>query len=329
MNVLTFGEMLLRLTTDPAVRLQQTNQFDFYYGGAEANVAVSLANLGIESKYVTKVPNNQIGQACARYLQSNRVDATSVLYGGDRLGIYFVEAGIGNRSSEVVYDRKFSSFANLQVTEIDWDRLLEDVDLFHTTGITLALSEELRHITKEAMQVARSKGVKISFDFNYRSKLWSQEEASVAIQDVLPFVDIAFCNDMDAKYLLNIGEQADLASYYTQIQYRYPNIELFASTTRKVGTASHHSLQGNLFMKGFLEKSAQFTINPVIDRIGGGDAYAAGILYGYLHNWSEEKMASFAIANAVLKHTIRGDGNIFSAEEVESYRVSSNKEISR
>ncbi len=329
MRVLTFGEMLLRLTTDPTVHLQQTNQFDFYYGGAEANVAVSLANLGITSRYITKVPANNIGNACENYLQANGVEINELVYGGDRLGLYFVESGFGNRASQVTYDRKFSSFANIRSDEIDWDQVLEGVDVFHTTGITLALSEELRMITRRAMQKARQRGIKVSFDFNYRSKLWSQKQASAAIQEVLPFVDIAFCNSMDAVYLLGIEQQDDLRAYYLTIQDTYPNIALFASTTRKVASSSKHSLQGNLYTKGRIQQSIEYTIDPVIDRIGGGDAYAAGIIYGFLNNWSEEKIVSFATANAVLKHTIKGDGNVFSAEEVEQFSASMNQEISR
>ncbi|MGN8645956.1 PfkB family carbohydrate kinase [Gracilibacillus sp. HCP3S3_G5_1] len=329
MRVLTFGEMLMRLTTDPASSLHQANHFDFYYGGAEANVAVSLANLGITTRYMTKVPENNIGKACARYLQANGVEADALIYGGDRLGIYFVEAGIGNRTSQVTYDRKFSSFATIRSDEIDWDHLLEEVDVFHTTGITLALSKELQVITQEAMEKARDRGIKVSFDFNYRSKLWSLEQASGVIQEILPFVDIAFCNDLDALHLLGLEQQDDLTAYYLNIQHKYPNIVLLASTTRNVESASKHFLLGNLFMKGCLARSIEYEIDPVVDRIGGGDAYAAGVIYGYLNNWSAENTVSFATANAVLKHTIRGDGNLFSAEEVEQFRTSINQEINR
>ncbi|KAB8137588.1 sugar kinase [Gracilibacillus oryzae] len=336
MKVLTFGEMLLRLTTDPTVRLQQTNQFTFYYGGAEANVAVSLANFGVETSYISKVPDNTIGEACEKYLQSYRINTGNLLKGGERLGLYYVESGIGNRSSQVTYDRKFSSFSQLQKDELDWDRILEGIDLFHTTGITLALSKELQEITLFAMKQAKQRGIKVSFDFNFRSKLWSQKEASEAIVKVLPYVDIAFCNHMDAVYLLHIdplkeegNHQQKLKYYYEEIQKRYPGITTFASTKREVKTSSEHKLEGYIFTNQELVKTDSYHIDPVIDRIGGGDAYAAGILFGVMNKWNPDKIVNFATAASVLKHTITGDANAFSAAEVEQFMQSLNQEISR
>ncbi|MFC4402709.1 sugar kinase [Gracilibacillus xinjiangensis] len=336
MKVLTFGEMLMRLTTDPTVRLQQSNHFTFYYGGAEANVAVSLANFGVDTAFISKVPDNSIGEACVKYLQSNRIDTSNLLKGGSRLGLYFVESGIGNRSSQVTYDRKFSSFSELKQEELDWDRILENVDLFHTTGITLALSKELEEVTLRAMKQAKNRGIKISFDFNFRAKLWTQQEASTAIQKVLPYVDIAFCNHLDAVYLLNIDPFEEQVShinklnyYYKEIQAKYPNISVFASTKRGVKSSSEHLLEGYLFADQQLLKTHTYTIDPVIDRIGGGDAYAAGVLFGLLSKWDTDKIANFATGASVLKHTIVGDGNAFSPEEVEQFLQSVNQEISR
>ncbi|WP_058308884.1 sugar kinase [Gracilibacillus massiliensis] len=336
MKVLTFGEMLLRLSSDPTVKLPQTNQLFFYYGGAEANVAVSLAHLGIPTEYLTKVPDNNIGEGCKQYLLANQVSINHLLFGGARLGLYFVESGIANRASNVTYDRKYSSFSKVKVEEFNWDTILADVDLFHTTGITLALSQELRDITLHAMQAAKEKGIKVSFDFNYRAKLWSQIEAKNAFEQVLDYVDIAFCNHMDAIYLLGITqaeagweEEQQLNYYYQNIQKKYPSIRYLASTTRKVISSSKHLLQGNLFANGRLYRSSEYAIEPVVDRIGGGDAYAAGIIFSYLNQWQENKMVSFAIANAVLKHSIKGDGNVFKAEEVAQFMETVNQEISR
>lgn len=336
MSVVTFGEMLMRLTTDPTARLQQTNQFSFYYGGAEANVAVSLANFGVNTSYISRVPLNLIGDTCERYLRGCSVDTSFLLKGGDRLGLYFVESGIGNRPGQVIYDRKFSSFSQIKKENIEWDRILEGVELFHTTGITLALSEELQEITIEGMKRAKEQGIKVSFDFNYRAKLWSQQEASIVIQKALPYVDIAFCNHMDAIYLLNIEpveeeltHKEKLQYYYDNIRELYPNIELFASTKRDVKSSSVHFLQGYLYREGMLEQTATYTIEPIIDRIGGGDAYAAGILYGILHRWNPIDMVRFATGASVLKHTVKGDGNAFSVPEVEQFIQSINQEINR
>lgn len=335
MRVLTFGEMLMRLTSNATTRLHQSNIFTYYYGGAEANVAISLANFGLDTTYVTKLPEQAIGHACMHYLRSHQVDTKEIVLGGDRLGIYFVEAGIGNRQSQVTYDRKYSSFQQIKKEELDWERILDNVDIFHTTGITLALSEELQDITVIAMQKAKEKGIKVSFDFNFRAKLWKQYDASVAIKKVLPYVDIAFCNHMDAMYLLNMKEidveshEEILKHYYKQINEQYPSISIFASTKRNVLTSSKHELEGYVYHNGKLSKTSMYTIDPVIDRIGGGDAYAAGILYGYSQQWEMKRIVSFATAASVLKHTIEGDGNAFSVEEVEKFIQSNNKEISR
>ncbi|SER28975.1 2-dehydro-3-deoxygluconokinase [Gracilibacillus ureilyticus] len=336
MRVVTFGEMLMRLTTDPTVRLQQSNLFTYYYGGAEANVAVSLADFGVDTLYISKVPDNSIGEACEKYLQSNQIDTRHLLKGGDRLGLYFVESGIGNRSSQVTYDRKFSSFSQLKQEEVNWDRILEGADLFHTTGITLALSEELREITLEAMKQAKNRGIKVSFDFNFRAKLWSQQEASKAIEKVLPFIDIAFCNHMDAVHLLNIevlenetDHEEKLTYYYKQIQAKYPNIQVFASTKREVVSSSSHRLEGYLFADQHISKTHTYTIEPVVDRIGGGDAYAAGVLFGILSKWDPDKTVHFATGASVLKHTLAGDGNAFSIAEVEQFTQNVSQEISR
>ncbi|ENH96507.1 2-dehydro-3-deoxygluconate kinase [Gracilibacillus halophilus YIM-C55.5] len=336
MKVITFGEMLLRLTTANDQRFYQANKLDVYYGGAEANLAISLANFGFEVDYVSRLPDHFIGEAAIRYLASHQVGTNQILRGGERLGTYYVEAGIGNRSSAVTYDRKFSSFATVDPGVFDWNMIFEGADVFHTTGITLALSSSLRQITKQAMQAAKEKGMTVSFDFNYRSKLWSQKEASQAIQEVLPYVDMAFCNHMDAIYLLGIDEALEqwdgrrkLQYYYQQIQEKFPSIQIFASTKREVVSTSKHYLQGNFYINDELYQTSSFAIEPVIDRIGGGDAYAAGILTGHLNGWRPEKIVSFATSAAVLKHTIKGDGNAFSSFEVEQFQENMGQEIKR
>jgi 2-dehydro-3-deoxygluconokinase len=322
-KVVTLGEIMMRLSTCTGERLSQTNQLSIHYGGAEANVAVSLAHFGYDPFFLSKVPSNLLGKAVEMHLKSHAVHTNYLLKGGERLGTYYLETGIGERSPQVVYDRKYSSFSNLKVDELNLDEILHGTSLFHVSGITLALSAELQDLVLLTLKKAKELGVVTSFDFNYRAKLWSQQEAAEAIKPLLPFIDICSCGELDAVYLLGI-EKADqshskecrLKYYYDTISEKYPNIKYLTSTFREVISSSSNKLTGNLFVDGVLYQSKVHYIDAIVDRVGGGDAFAAGILYGFLQGLQPQEIISFAAAASALKHTVHGDCNVFSVNEI-------------
>ncbi|PLR90025.1 2-dehydro-3-deoxygluconokinase [Bacillus sp. T33-2] len=322
-KIVTLGEIMLRLSTPTGIRLSQTDQFSAHYGGAEANVAVSLAQFGYAVYFVTKVPDHPLGKAVEQHLKCHGVQTNYLLKGGERLGTYYLEAGAGERSAQVTYDRKNSSFSKLGVDEVKIEEILQGASLFHVTGITLALSPSLRELVLLILLKAKELGVKTSFDFNYRAKLWSQDEASEAVKPLLPYIDICFCGELDAVHILGVhpadgslSQEERLINYYQTIKEMYPNIQYLCSTFRTVISASSNKLQGNLYVGGKLHQSNVHTIEPIVDRVGGGDAFAAGILSGILEEIPAEEMVSFAAAASALKHTIQGDCNIFSREEI-------------
>lgn len=325
-KIITFGELLLRLSTRIGERTVQANELTMHYGGAEANVAVSLSNFGHDVRFVSKVPNNSLGHAAERHLRMYGVDTSDLLRGGERLGTYYLETGVGERSAQVTYDRKYSSISELSKDEIDFDEIFQGAKLFHVSGITPALSPALQVLTLRALQQAKDHGVMTSFDFNYRSKLWSQKEAADAITPLLPYVDICSCGELDAIHLLSIEEAADsldkeqkLQYYYDKIQKMYPNITYMSSTFRQVVSASANMLQGNFYTAGVLYHSKVHHIEPIVDRVGGGDAFAAGILHGIIDEQTPEQIVTFATAASALKHTVHGDCNVFSVEEIKEF----------
>jgi 2-dehydro-3-deoxygluconokinase len=237
-----------------------------------------------------------------------------------------LEAGVGERSAQVTYDRNYSSFSTLKSEEVKLEEILQGASLFHVSGITLALSPELRNLTLLALKKAKEYEVKTSFDFNYRAKLWSQQEAAKAIKPLLPFIDICLCGDLDAVHLLGIDHADDSLSqverlkyYYQKMKDMYPNIQYMSSTFRTVISASSNKLQGNLFVDGKLYQSKVHHIEPIVDRVGGGDAFAAGVLHGILEEVTPEKIVSFATAASALKHTIHGDCNVFTKDEINQF----------
>jgi 2-dehydro-3-deoxygluconokinase len=335
-KIITLGEIMLRFSTNTGERLFKAGQTQMNYGGAEANVAVSLSRFGYQSYFVSKVPDNMLGSAVEGHLQSNEVQTDFLLKGGERLGTYYVESGVGPRSTQVTYDRKYSSFSKLTLEEIDFDEAFQDVSLFHVTGITAALSPNLKEIVLHSLKKAKENGITTSFDFNYRAKLWSQKEAAETIKTYLPYVDIAFCGELDAIYLLGIEiaeptleAGAKLEYYYQKIKQMYPNIRYMSSTFRQVLSASTNTLQGNFYFDGTLYQSKVYPIEHIVERIGGGDAFAAGIIYGILEGLAPEEVIEFATAASVLKHTVHGDCNIFSPNEIIDFASQSPGKIVR
>ncbi|WP_042461651.1 sugar kinase [Neobacillus dielmonensis] len=335
-KVVTFGEILLRLSTDMGERVTQARQINMHYGGAEANVSISLALFGHDVYFVSKVPENVLGAAVESHLKSYGVHTDFLLRGGDRLGTYYVESGVGPRSAQVTYDRKYSSVSQLTLAELNWDEIFKDASLFHVTGITAALAPGMREIVLYSLQKAKEYGVTVSFDFNYRAKLWSQQEAAETIKTYLPYVDICSCGELDAIYLLGIAKAEEslepvekLTYYYQKITEQYPNIKYISSTFRGVISASTNTLQGNFYRDGVLYQSKVFQIDHIVDRVGGGDAFAAGVLHGILKGLAPEELIGFATAASVLKHTVYGDCNIFSEDEILSFANSAPGRIVR
>ena len=332
-NVLTLGEIMLRLSTEPGSRIGQASHFQAHYGGGEANVAISLAHFGHHVSFASKVPDSALGEAVKRHLQGNGVSTDFLLTGGPRLGTYYMESGIGERSAKVIYDRAGSSFATMMETEWDIEQLFAGMDLFHISGITAALSDKWKDLTLKLVKKAKDSNVKISFDINYRGKLWSQQEAGETIRRIMPYVDYCSAGKMDALYLLDIptyhGTDKELVYYYNEISRNYSNIQLIYSTNREIKSASSNQLQGTLWVGGNYYESQTHHISPIVDRVGGGDAFAAGILQGILNQSEPQEMINFATAASALKHTVYGDCNQFSKEEINEFLKSGSGKIIR
>ncbi|MGG0516458.1 sugar kinase [Bacillus pseudomycoides] len=332
-KVVTLGEIMLRLSTTDGIRISQTKSFQAHYGGGEANVAVSLANYGHEVYFASKIPEaNNLSESVKRHLQSYGVSTKYLLQGGPRLGTYYLEAGTGERGASVIYDRAYSSFSLMAEDEWNSAKIFKDVDIFHVSGITPALSHRWRKLILDLIQSAKAAGCKISFDINYRGKLWTQAEASETIKKILPFVDYCSAGKLDAIYLLGISEyneSDELICYYQEIQKIYPSIQVLYSTKREVISASANDLTGFLWMGQQLFQSKTHHIDPIVDRVGSGDAFSGGVLHGLLEGMTPQKIIDFGTAAAALKHTVEGDCNQFSVSEVENFLKASSGKIIR
>lgn len=329
-KVVCLGEIMQRLTTQAGIRLNQADQLAVYYGGGEANVAISLANYGHQAIFASKLPNNPFGKAVEGHLKNYGIITEFLLKGTGRLGTYYVEQGIGQKATKVVYDRNYSTFALMEEVEWDMPSLFRGVDLFHVSGITPALSATWQKQTIELMRAAKVAGCRISFDSNYRQTLWTQKAAGAFLQEALPYVDYLSAGPLDAIHLLGIPEKSRAAdSYYLEMQRMFPNIAAFFSTKRVVHSASSNELQGNLWISGECYQSKNYVIDSIVDRIGGGDAFTGGILQGLLTNEPPQEIIDFATAAAVLKHFVKGDCNQFSQVEVRAFLENDSGKINR
>ena len=323
MRIAGFGEIMLRLATNKGFMVSNTNNYNANYGGGEANVLISLSKFGLDTKMITKVSNNDLGEGVISYLNSHRIDTKHVLWGDERTGIYFLEVGGGNRASKVIYDRSDSAFSNMKVTDLDIEQALYDVDLFHFSGITLALSKEIRKLTMDILKYCKSNNIMVSYDSNYRAKMWTLEEARQATLDILPFVNILSAGILDAENILKMNCEYEckyekLNYYYNKINSDYPNIKHMFSSIRTLQSVSVNTLQCNYYTDYKLYTSKEYVIDDIVDRVGGGDALTAGILYSILNNKEADYVAEFATASSVLKHSIYGDANLVNVEDVES-----------
>jgi 2-dehydro-3-deoxygluconokinase len=328
-KIITFGEIMMRLTPPGFLRFGQARSFDLIYGGGEANVAVSLAEFGLPVDYVTRLPNNDLGEACLMYLRQFGVGVSKVVRGGDRIGIYFMENGAMQRASKVIYDRANSSFASLNTGMIDWDTVFSGADWFHWTGITPAVSEGAANACLEGIQSARQKGLTVSCDLNYRKNLWKWgKKASEVMPEFVSLCDVAIGNEEDAEKVFGIKDpevdvnagKVDADSYLyvcNQLAEKFPNLKTIAITLRGSISASHNTWSGVLWKEGAFFTGKQFDMTHIVDRVGGGDAFAAGLIYGLLtFGEDSSKALNFAVAAACLKHSVFGDFNMTTVDEV-------------
>lgn len=334
MRVAGFGEIMLRLSTNKGQMITQCDSFNANYGGGEANVLVSLSNYGVNTRMLTSVSNNDIGKTIINYLRSQNVDTDFIKSSDKRTGIYFLQVGSGNRSSKVIYDRADSAFANMKIEDMDIEKALEGVDVFHFSGITLALSEELRKLTMKILEYCKQNNIMVSYDSNYRAKLWSLEEARKATLDILPYVNLLSAGILDAENILLMScdledKQEKLKHYYDEIRKSYPSIKHMFSSMRGIQSTTVNTLQCNYYTGGELYSSSVITIDDIVDRVGGGDSLTAGILYSILNNKDEKYTCEFATCASVLKHSIHGDANLVTVEEVESLMYSGVGQIAR
>jgi 2-dehydro-3-deoxygluconokinase len=328
-KVVTFGEIMLRLSTPGFERFSQARSFDIHYGGGEANVAVSLANYGELVEFVTRLPGNELGEACLAELRSRRVMTSHILRGGERLGIYFLETGAVQRGSKVIYDRSGSSFATLQPGMIDWNSIFAEADWFHWTGITPAVSQGAAGACREAILAARANGLTVSCDLNYRAKLWKWgKSAGEVMGELVGMCDLALGNEEDAEKVFGIhAEGADVTggkvnpdqyrSVCQALAERFSSLKTIAITLRGSLSASHNTWSGVLWSNGNFHVAPTYDILPIVDRVGGGDAFMGGLIFGLRRYADPQKALEFATAAACLKHGIPGDFNAVSAVEVE------------
>ena len=328
-KVVTFGEIMLRLAAPEYQRFNQVKHFDASFGGGESNVAVSLANFGIPVRFVTRLPENDIGTACLQELRKHNVDVSHILRGGERLGVYFLERGAVSRGSKVIYDRAHSAISQVEKGMFNWKDIFKDATWFHWTGITPAISQGTADVCKEAIDAANEMGLMVSCDLNYRKKLWKYgKTAQQVMPELVQGCDVVLGNEEDAEKSLGIqpegvdvtkGEvQAEAyKSVSQQIMKRFPKAKKVITTLRGSINANHNTWSGTLYDGEKLYIGKKFDITHIVDRVGGGDAFMAGLIYGLISDMSDEEALNFGIASSCLKHTIHGDFNDVTVEEVE------------
>lgn len=328
-KVVTFGEVMMRLTPPGFLRFVQARSFGVIYAGAEVNVAITLANLGIPADFVTRLPKNDLGDACINYVRQFGVGVDGIVRGGDRLGVYFVEMGAVQRGNKVIYDRANSALASIKPGMVDWAGVFSDAEWFHWTGITPAVSEGAAETCLEAAKKAKEMGLTVSCDLNYRSKLWKWGKApSEVMTRLMEYVDIAIGNEEDAEKVFGIKApgvdvtkaKVEAESYRfvaEKLMKRFPNLRLVAITLRGSISASHNTWSAVLYDGKILYKASTYDITHIVDRVGAGDAFAGGLIYALIRGDDLQKALNFAVAASCLKHTIYGDSYVVKLEEVE------------
>ena len=329
MKVLTFGEIMLRLKTPGVERFLQSPSFEATFGGGEANVAVSLANYNMDAAFLSVISDNQLGEECIRQLRGFGVDTTRVVRSKGRMGIYFLEGGANQRPSKVIYDRADSAIALAKPGDIDWDKAYEGIGWLHITGITPAISESAKDLSLEAVKVAKEKGITVSCDLNFRKNLWKYGKTAPEVMcELTKYVDVAIANEEDCQKSLGIeagsdvtGGHLDTAKYEAlakEVLKMYPNAEKIAITLRESKSANHNDWSACICDGKEFYVSKKYEIKDIVDRVGGGDSFGAGLIYGLLNYDDFKKALEFAVAASCLKHTIIGDFNRVTVKEVET-----------
>lgn len=327
MKYLTFGEIMLRLKSPYHERLFQGLMLEATFGGGEANVAISLANYGLDIAYLTVLPKNPIGDACVQELRKFGVDISRIQRGEGRMGIYFLEPGANQLPSKVIYDRDYASIAVAKPSDIDWDRAFEGIGWFHITGITPAISETAMELSLDSVKKAKEKSITVSCDLNYRKNLWKYgKKASEVMGELIKFVDVAIANEEDCQKALDVkvdidveSGKLDMSKYETlsnHVLVQYPNIKMIAITLRESQSADINGWAGCLNDREHFYLSRKYEIHDIIDRVGSGDAFASGLIYGLNTYESKQDALEFAVAASCLKHSIIGDYNRVSVSDV-------------
>ena len=308
-KVVTFGEIMLRLAPEGYYRFVQAASYGATYGGGEANVAISLANYGMDASFVTKLPAHEIGQAGVNSLRQFGVDTSKIVRGGDRVGIYFLEKGASQRPSKVIYDRAGSAIATATTADFNWDEIFEGADWFHFTGITPALGDNVAEICLEACKAAKAKGITVSCDLNYRNKLWSKEKAGQVMGELCKYVDVCISNEEDANDVFGIKSEG------TELTDRF-GFKKVAITLRTSISANDNKWAAMLYENGESYFSKEYLMH-IVDRVGGGDSFGGGLIYACLNDYAPQDTIEFAVAASCLKHSIEGDFNQVSVSEVQ------------
>lgn len=324
-KVVTLGEIMLRLSTPGHERFVQSKSFDVCYGGGEANVAVSLAHYGHDAYFISKLPNNDIGESALKVLRAEKVNVDYVARGGNRVGIYYLESGSALRASKVIYDRANSAISEALFSDFQLEKALKGASVFHFSGITPALSDNCAKLVQKACKIAKKLGILVSCDLNYRKKLWSKEKARSVMIPLMNYVDICIGNEEDAESCLGYKPNSDVvggktdASGYKDIFVRMKNdfnFKIVASTLRESFSASHNGWKALMYDGEKFYESKRYDINPIVDRVGAGDSFSGGLIHGLLTYEDKQIALEFAVAASALKHTIPGDFNHVSVDEV-------------
>ncbi|MCF0195849.1 MAG: sugar kinase [Bacteroidaceae bacterium] len=326
-KIVTLGEIMLRLSSPGSSRFVQCDTFDVVYGGGEANVAVSLAHYGHDAYFVTKLPTHEIGQSAVNALRRYGVNTRFICRGGDRVGIYFLESGQAMRPSKVIYDRAHSAISEAVPSDFDFDQIMDGAQWFHWSGITPAISDSAAELTRLACEAAKRHGVTVSVDLNFRKKLWTSEKAISVMRPLMRYVDVCIGNEEDAELCLGFKPQSNVEAGVTnaegykaifQQMMQQFGFKYVISTLRESLSASHNGWKAMIYDGNQFYVSRRYDILPIVDRVGGGDSFSGGIIHGLLTKPTQGEALEFAVAASALKHTIPGDFNMVTAEEVEA-----------
>ncbi|MEF9892538.1 sugar kinase [Anaerorhabdus sp.] len=327
MKIVTMGEIMLRLSTSGNMRFVQSDNFDVVYGGGEANVAVSLANYNHDAYFVTKLPKHEIGQSAVNALRNYGVHTDYIARGGERVGIYYLETGASMRPSKVIYDRAHSAIAEADENDFDFDEIMKDASWFHWSGITPAISDKAANLLEQACIAAKKQGATISVDLNFRKKLWTKEKAQSIMRPLMKYVDVCIGNEEDAELCLGFKPKANVEKGETNAEGYYEifkemrdvfGFKVIASTLRESISATCNGWKALIYNGDSFYISKRYEINPIIDRVGGGDSFSGGLIHGLLTKETQGEALEFAVAASALKHTIPGDFNLITIDEVEA-----------